>query len=464
MNYQSDGRILVTGATGPVGGSRQMPARDRSEVWWLVLIMVVGFLVAVTSHYVEGFYLRRPFPLNTFLSNPVYRFSDLYQTLSVSGHPSPYLGSSAPLPSSYLPLTHLLLKPFTWLPYFLALPLFLFSTMAAILWLLARQLLDLNLPLRLLVTGVIGLMNYPILFMLDRGNVESLVLLILAASALSARRGAWKWSAVLIGAAAAMKGYPLLFVLVLVGGRRYRDATVAVVTAVALTLVSFMTFSGGLVENARAFINSLGAFFANNVGETGIQHGSSLSGLATAVAQTLPAMSWLHEMVAPISLGVLLIGTAAVVSGRLVLWQSYAVVAGLTVLVPTVSFDYRLVLLMVPLLVMLREPGGSLRRTSLVLIGLVFVPKGLPILYGQVSLGVMVNPLLLLVLVLGLSTVAVCQRPAGTDPGSPAELVSRTGQPRLHEQGFDERPVFHNRVLETGRTFEVHEAAWGGGH
>jgi Glycosyltransferase family 87 len=394
------------------GMSSQTQMRNRDEVLWLMLLMFVGFSVAVFSHYLMGFYLGQPYPYNTFLSNPLYRFSDLYQTWLTTGNPSPYLGSSATFPSSYLPFTHLILKPLTWLPYFLALPLFLVSTAAAILWLLAAQLREVALPLRLVTASVIGLLNYPVLLMLDRGNVESLILLLVAGSALNARRGAWKWSAVLIGAAAAMKGYPLLFVLVLVGARRYRDAAVAVVTAAGLTLVSFMTFSGGLLENARALIHSLGTVFAINAGEIGVQHGSSLSGLASAVAHTAPAMSWLPETVAPISLAVLLVGAIGVASGRLALWQSFAVVAGLTVLVPSVSFDYRLVLLMVPLVVLLREPGGSLRRPSLLLIGLLFVPKGLPILYGGVSLGVVVNPLLLLLLVLGLTSAAV-HRPTG---------------------------------------------------
>jgi len=405
-----------------------------------------------------GVYLGKPYPYNTFLSDPAHAFSDLFETLRVTANSSPYLGASAPFASSYPPFTHLLLKPLTWLPYSLAVTLLLAEATAAILWLVAAQLRDLDLPLRLLATCVIGLLNYPILFMLDRANVESLVLLLLAASALSARRDCWKWSAVLIGAAAAMKGYPLVFVLVLVGARRYREAAVSVITAAGLTLVSFLTFSGGLLENARALLHTLGAFFAHNAGETGVQHGSSLNGLASAVAQTVPAMSWLHEAVAPLSIGVLLVGSAAVASGRLVLWQSYAVAAGMTVLVPTVAFDYRLVLLMVPLLLMLREPGGSLRRPSFLLLGLIFVPKGLPLLYGQVSFGVIVNPLLLLLLVLGLSTAAIPRRPAAADPRSTGELVYGCGQPRLHARCFGEAPDFDNAALETSN-FDVHEVS-----
>lgn len=404
-----------------------VPVRDRSEVWWLVLVMLVGFFLAVASHYVLGVYLHKRYPYNTFLFDPVHPFGDLAVTLRAAANPSPYVGVGAFRPSGYFPFANLLIKPLTWLPYGHAAPLYLLGTTATILWVLAAQLRDADLPLRLVTACVIGLLNYPVLLMLDRGNVEGLILLLLTGSALTARRGAWKWSAVLIGAAAAMKGYPLLFVLVLVGARRYRDVLIAAVTAVALTLVSLMTFAGGVAENVRGMLSSLDAFFAFNSGELGVQHGSSLNGLASALAHMAPSLTWLHQTVAPISLGVLIIGAAGVASGRLLLWQSYAVVAALTILVPTVAFDYRLVLLLVPVILLLREPGGSLRRSSVLLLGLLFVPKGLPVLYGQVTLGVVVNPLLLLLLVVGLTSMAVRQRPAMTGSGSVGDVVPKIG-------------------------------------
>lgn len=118
----------------------------------------------------------------------------------------------------------------------------------------------------------------------------------------------------------------------------------------------------------------------------------------------------------PLAICLLVVGGLAVVSGRLLLWQSCAVIAGLTILVPTVAYDYRLVLMLVPVLVLLREPGGMLRGPSILVLGLLLVPKGLPVLYGEVTLGVVVNPLLLSALVLGLSLTAWWQRSAPPAP------------------------------------------------
>jgi len=169
-------------------------------------------------------------------------------------------------------------------------------------------------------------------------------------------------------------------------------------------------------------LRTLRAFDAAGAGEGGVQHGSSLNGLVSVAAHVWPAMSWIPRLTIPLTIGVLLVGAVAVVSGRLLLRQSCAVVAGLTILVPSVAYDYRLVLMLVPLLVLLREPGGLLRRPSVLVLGLLFVPKGLPVLYGEVNIGVVLNPLLLLLLVLGLSSTALWQRSTRAEPGDGGEL------------------------------------------
>ena len=429
-------------AAVPVDVSEEAATRNRTEVWWLLLLMVVGFFAAVAAHYVQGVYRGQPYPFNTFLYRPndgplgnstfvgVHLFGDFNATWHHSGDASPYLRPSTAFASNYPPFAHLLVRPLSALPYGVALAIFLVGVTAAVLWLVAAQLRDVALPLRLLAAGVIGLLDYPMLFMLDRGNIEGLLLLLVAAAALCARRRAWTWSAVLIGAAAAMKGYPVLFIFVLLGARRYRDAIVAAVTAAGLTLISFMTLWGGIRTNARALLTSLQGFDAAGAGEAGVQHGSSLNGLVSVAAHVWPAMSWIPRLTIPLTIGVLLVGAVAVVSGRLLLRQSCAVVAGLTILVPSVAYDYRLVLMLVPLLVLLREPGGLLRRPSILALGLLFVPKGLPVLYGEVNIGAVLNPLLLLLLVLGLSAAAFRQRSTRAEPGDTGELLPRDGSTR----------------------------------
>jgi len=69
------------------------------------------------------------------------------------------------------------------------------------------------------------------------------------------------------------------------------------------------------------------------------------------------------------------------------------------ILVPTISFEYRMVHLYLPLLLFVaaHEPRRS-DPLFVALFGLLLVPKGLPILFDDVNVGSIVNPLLLAVL------------------------------------------------------------------
>ncbi|MEJ7797555.1 MAG: hypothetical protein WKF42_03575 [Solirubrobacteraceae bacterium] len=72
---------------------------------------------------------------------------------------------------------------------------------------------------------------------------------------------------------------------------------------------------------------------------------------------------------------------------------------GAMILVPAISFEYRMLHLYLPLLLFVaaHEPRRS-DPLFVALFGLLLVPKGLPILFDDVNVGSLVNPLLLAVL------------------------------------------------------------------
>jgi len=73
------------------------------------------------------------------------------------------------------------------------------------------------------------------------------------------------------------------------------------------------------------------------------------------------------------------------------------------ILVPAISFEYRMLHLYVPLLLFIAasEPRRS-DPLFVALFGLLLVPKGLPILFDDVNIGSLVNPLLLAVLMIAV--------------------------------------------------------------
>jgi hypothetical protein len=81
----------------------------------------------------------------------------------------------------------------------------------------------------------------------------------------------------------------------------------------------------------------------------------------------------------------------------LALWERVALLVATLVLVPPVSYDYRLIHVLLPILLLLRFPG-PVRTAAVVLLGIVLIPKGLPVLFADVNIGTVINPLALLAL------------------------------------------------------------------
>jgi hypothetical protein len=73
------------------------------------------------------------------------------------------------------------------------------------------------------------------------------------------------------------------------------------------------------------------------------------------------------------------------------------------ILVPSVSYEYRMIHVYLPLLLFLAVVE-SRRADALyvALFGLLLIPKGLPILYADVNIGTVVNPLLLVALMVAV--------------------------------------------------------------
>ena len=80
--------------------------------------------------------------------------------------------------------------------------------------------------------------SWPILFALQRGNIEILLWLPLAAALWAFHRGRFTLAAVLIGTAAAVKIYPLILLALFLPSRRLLQIALALGLTVAITLLS----------------------------------------------------------------------------------------------------------------------------------------------------------------------------------------------------------------------------------
>ena len=87
----------------------------------------------------------------------------------------------------------------------------------------------------ILTTAVLG---YPLLFTADRGNIEAVAWAVAAAGLCFFLRARYAIAALLIGLACCIKPFSILFLLLLIRQRKYKEAALAVVTTGLVTLAA----------------------------------------------------------------------------------------------------------------------------------------------------------------------------------------------------------------------------------
>lgn len=83
-----------------------MEKEKKIEV--LILVIVVGFALAVGFHYFQGFYLGKPYPQNTFLFRPDDKFNDFFNPVRGSEDLDPFRPDKITYMGGYPPFGYLL--------------------------------------------------------------------------------------------------------------------------------------------------------------------------------------------------------------------------------------------------------------------------------------------------------------------------------------------------------------------
>lgn len=396
-----------------VGGASESQGRRRVET--LVVIVIVGFTAAVVAHYVAGEYLLLSYPYDTFLFKPYTggsfgAFSDFYEIVAVASRLNPY--DPGTLTGSYFPFAYLLAFPFSLVPDGVNLAIMLSLLVASTVFCLqpcfvmldrgdARQGSTVGTFLQLFA---LTFLTYPFLFTADRANFEILVFGFLVLGLWGLTTGSPIVGAIAVGAATAMKGYPALFIVLFLVRRQFRAAAVALGTAAVATGYSLLVFLGDPMSNLHGLRLSLERLELQTLGadllgtEQGIQHSSSLFSAVAAIAKRFDTFRPLLEPVlrnyTALAAVLLTISVLYILVYERVLWRQVFVVVAMVIILPPVSYDYKLIHVLLVLPIYLHS-GDDRRRAFLWVLGLLLIPKSLPILWGTASVAVVMNPLLL---------------------------------------------------------------------
>ncbi len=203
---------------------------------------------------------------------------------------------------------------------------------------------------------------WPVRFLLETGNMETVVALGLGAGIVAALRGRWWLGAALIGAVGAMKFYPLTLLGLMLSRRRYKEFVFGLLVAAGVTIAS-LAMLGPSIGEAQRHIDAGLTFFEQryvmaplpdglqfshslfNLVKLGVAAGARLRGQRSAAPHTLQLALAVYVVLTAV-LGLFLYVRR--IRFAPLLTQAIALTV-CAVLLPPFSLDYTLVQLLVPM-------------------------------------------------------------------------------------------------------------------
>ena len=408
------------------------PNVKLSRVRLLVTIVLVGTLVSIVWHYVSRFYVGQGYPRSTFLYPPQYAFSDWGDVYNGAKE---FL-RGAPWQFGYFPFAGLVAVTTTILPRTVGFILMIGLFLGVLGLILRRWVFDCEEHALTSARGIVILvgLSYPVLFVLDRGNMEMLVFAFIAGFFYFTYVRECSWMAALcLAAAISFKLYPATLLLLLLAERRYKPLVLTVIFAGGLTAISvgLLAVVGhhSLADVWQMNISGKEYFQQTMTIEgSGVGHNHSLWGLVGLweMLRREAVADWQTTLYAVAAAAIFLGLVAHAVFRETERWKLVLLATVPWLLLPYVSFDYTLIGLYFPLVFFLNA-----RRVSrwdvvyVALFGILLVPVDyyyfLPynnILRG-ISISVIIYPAALVALV--LLAILDVQRAAGHVNGERSE-------------------------------------------
>jgi hypothetical protein len=240
----------------------------------------------------------------------------------------------------------------------------------------------------------------------DRANLEMIVLLFVLAFIYCFETRRYYLSALFLGCATAMKFYPGAFGILLIKQGKYKASVLTALVTLVLTIGAAATFPGGVPESGRLLGDNLQYFREAYVysAERSYFSASYFSVLKIfARVMDFDMTGFIDAVRLPYVLacaGLFLAVLFYILKYEGTRWKQLALIAVMVVLLPEVSFDYKMIHLLVPLAFFLAappaEPGQD--RISAILFGLLMVPKAYGPIGSETTIGVVINPLLMTLL------------------------------------------------------------------
>ena len=377
----------------------------------LTFLVMLGFVLAVIKHYILGVYFHLPYPCNTFLFIPDDRFNDFFNMIRACKDNNPYL-TSYWLKSVYFPAANTFFYIFGLIRNeWLSIGTYTCVFLAVYLSYIKKNLFSLNNLDSIRDFIIIGFLTYPVLFSLDRANLDMYIFLLILGFIVFFQKGRFVLSALFLSLAIAMKLYPGVFIFLFIKEKKYKEIAYTIAATLCISVICLMSYQGGFSANLHGMLSAFQGFNQDYSGVVGLQHNVSYYGVLKLITvgyyytvrgiHDAAAVSILANGALNIPYMFLIVLLFAFVVFYVLkyeqkLWKNVYLLSASMILFPHVSFDYKLIHLFIPLILFLQDKSWTpFCKKYLMLFGIMLIPNNYLYIKGDISVAVIINPIIM---------------------------------------------------------------------
>jgi hypothetical protein len=383
--------------------------------------MVVGVFLACIYHGALD-WMGYSWPWNTFLFNPADRFNDWYNSVAQAASVNPYYSSNRAL-ATYFPVTYLLLNvavgfgpvPSIAIYFLISIILLILAASIACMPMLNNGNYAFQYTKDTLLLVLATLISYPVIFAIDRGNIDIWIGLLGAIFVLTQRTKFWIVGLISLSLAIALKGYPAVLLLLLVSERQYMRMLFCSIFALLTSLITLQLLWDGFDLNLTGFLSNLNSYYGMYVlGPNSLFASSDPYNMTRTIFYGL-AKLW-QKFISPnyvvlsmevysasiikvyslLSLSFAAIAAFFVLAIPEVRWKKVTALCLIALLFPNVSNDYKLCFLFPGLYLFIIESENSKsEKVTFALFCLLMVPKSYLFIAGK-PISMIINPFLIM--------------------------------------------------------------------
>jgi len=333
-------------------------ADKESKIHFIGTGILIGFIISCLICYVSGAYLRLGYPYNTFLFNPRDAFNDFFNMYNLNVNRNPYFEPYF-FHSNYYPFGNFIFYLFTFLNKGKAFSLYLVITIGSLIIINAKQLRAGG-KIQIKDVIIFSLLSFPVLYTLDRGNIEGIIFPILYLFLYFNSKNDTFPSAIMLAIAISIKIYPAIFILLLISDKKYREIVLSVFFVIVLTITSLLLFENGFYANLNYVLSGFEINSNSFLMPYYMQQGVGLYSMIKMIlikAGLIEGMnlSLLLKIYFKLIIFLSFLLSAYVIFIEKTLWRKIALLSIAMILFPHISCEYKMINIFLPIYFFLDE-------------------------------------------------------------------------------------------------------------